>query len=78
MMDGPDHVVAAEASFAKAQAAGLGMDGATAVLQMQAAQFHATMALVHVVAALIPPGSPRDYNWQQGLKKPRRETQQEQ
>lgn len=73
-MDGPDHVIAGERSFSRAQTAGRQKDGATAVLQMQAAQYHATMALVYAVSALIPPGSPRDYNWQQGLKRARQGT----
>jgi hypothetical protein len=44
-VDGPSHYIEAEKSFKKAQMAASVMDGASAVLFMQAAQFHATMAL---------------------------------
>lgn len=74
MMDGPTHYIEAENSFRKAQNAAAQTDGASAVLYMQAAQWHATMALVSVVADLIPPGTARDYNWRQGLKRPRHNT----
>lgn len=44
-MTGPEHYLAAEASHTKAQGAARQCDGASAVLYMQAAQYHATMAL---------------------------------
>lgn len=44
-MDGPSHYIEGEKSFRKAQEAAALADGASAVLFMQAAQFHATMAL---------------------------------
>lgn len=52
-MDGPTHYAEAEKSFAKAQEAGREKDGASAVLHMQAAQYHATMALAAATAATV-------------------------
>lgn len=53
-MDGPSHYMEAENSFEKARQAAAATDGASAVLYMQAAQWHATMALVAAVTATIP------------------------
>ncbi len=60
-MDGPSHYMEAEKSFRKAQDAAAKTDGASAVLYMRAAQWHATMALVAAVASTMP----RDlWNWE--------------
>lgn len=47
-MNGPEHYAEAEALFARAQRAAREMDAASAVLYMQGAQWHATMALIGV------------------------------
>lgn len=52
-MDGPEHYQRADVSFEKAKKAGAAVDGASAVLHLQAAQFHATMALAAAVAQLV-------------------------
>jgi hypothetical protein len=49
-MDGPAHYVEAEKSFHKAKEAARLTDGASAVLYMQAAQWHAIMALTAATA----------------------------
>lgn len=58
-MDGPSHYVEGEKSFAKAKWAAKEMDGASAVLYMQAAQYHAIMA---AAAAIAGNGDPRWLN----------------
>lgn len=52
-MDGPEHYQRADASFEKARKAGAASDGASAVLHLQAAQFHATMALAAAAGQLV-------------------------
>lgn len=69
-MDGPTHYAEGEKSFKKAQEAAYNVDGASAVLYMQAAQWHATMAVAAALAELIPPGTTQGYNWRQQLKRP--------
>jgi hypothetical protein len=53
MMDGPTHYEEAEKSFHKAKEAARLVDGASAVLYMQAAQWHASMAQAAATAESI-------------------------
>lgn len=71
-MDGPQHYTEAEALFAKAQKAARELDGASAVLYMQGAQWHATMALIGVTVDQGPPG-PWRAPWLQAFAQPEQE-----
>ena len=52
-MDGPRHYQRGDESFQKARMSAAAADGASAVLFLQSAQFHATMALAAAVAQLV-------------------------
>jgi hypothetical protein len=59
-VNGPTHYTEAEKSFTKAQQAASKADAASAVLHMQAAQFHASMALVAATALTVLDGASAD------------------
>ncbi len=63
-MNGPDHYRTAEEMKQKAKQAGQDKDGASVVVYMTSAQFHATMSLAAAVAATIPGvhGQPQEWN----------------
>lgn len=69
-MNGPEHYAEAEALFARAQRAARQMDAASAVLYMQGAQWHATMALV---GAVVDQGGRYQPTWRQAFAQPEQE-----